>query len=85
VAVASEVEVHAAALYTALTRAGELRRAREFMEWWTTGKKISRRSSRSDDLDRTCTDCQSNPCMCWDDDFEGPDDYDADELGEDPE
>lgn len=32
-----------------------------------------------------CKECGSDPCMCWDEDIEGPDEYDADELGLDPE
>lgn len=62
------------------------------MAWWTTGEKIARGSTERDDLDDggsgtrgVCSTCESDPCMCWDDDFEGPDEYDADELGVDPE
>jgi len=93
VAPSAELEVHAAALYTALLRAKQLERAREFQDWWTSEKKIARGSTRTNDQTarrigtppHRCVECGLSSCECWDDDFEGPDDYDADELGLDPE
>lgn len=66
----AELEVHAAALYTALVRAGQLERARAFQRWWVSAENVDENGRRRSPLSLVRRDSAL---------------YDADELGLDPE